>query len=245
MGLKEKIQEDLTGAMKARDEKRSGTLRMVLAAIKNEEVAGKVARQLTDAEIITVLSREAKKRREAAEGFEAGGHNGREETTTMCLIPQVVDAVKIPVIAAGGIGSGRAMLAAFSLGADGVQIGTAFAATAESSAHENFKQKITSMQEGDTELSLKKIVPVRLVKNHFYEMIKAAEDRGASADELKEILGRARAKKGMFEGDLDEGELEIGQIASIIKQIKPAAQVLNEIWNDFVAQHKNISNISL
>lgn len=180
-----------------------------------------------------------------AEGFEAGGHNGREETTTMCLIPQVVEAVKIPVIAAGGIGSGRAMLAAFALGAEAVQVGSLFAATNESSAHENFKKKITELNEGDTELSLKKIVPVRLVKNHFYEMIKKAEDMGASTEELKEILGRARAKKGMFEGDLTEGELEIGQISSYINEVKPASKVLADLWNQFVEEKERLSNLSL
>lgn len=180
-----------------------------------------------------------------AEGFEAGGHNGREETTTLCLIPQVVDAVKIPVIAAGGIGSGRSMMACFSLGAEAVQVGTLFAASEESSAHINFKNRLTAMKEGDTSLALKKVVPVRLIKNDFYNHIKEAEDRGASADELKEILGRARAKRGMFEGDLNEGELEIGQIASSIKSVKPAAKILNELWNEFVDAHQKISSTKL
>jgi enoyl-[acyl-carrier protein] reductase II len=168
-----------------------------------------------------------------AEGFEAGGHNGREETTTMCLIPMVRDAVNLPLIAAGGIGSGRSMLAAIALGADGVQIGSRFVTTTESSAHKNFKDKILNLSEGDTVLSLKQLTPVRLIKNEFYQQIEKAESRGAGVDELKEILGRARAKKGMFEGDMVEGELEIGQISGHINTIKPAAEVLNEIWEEF------------
>jgi enoyl-[acyl-carrier protein] reductase II len=168
-----------------------------------------------------------------AEGFEAGGHNGREETTTMCLVPLVCDAVKIPVIAAGGIASGRAMLAAFALGAEGVQIGTRFAMSKESSLHENFKNKLLETKEGDTVFTMKQLTPVRLIKNKFYEKVKAAEERGASVDEMKEILGRARAKKGMFEGDLDEGELEIGQIVGTIKEIKPAEEIVNDIWQEF------------
>ncbi|HKR06286.1 MAG TPA: nitronate monooxygenase, partial [Bacteroidia bacterium] len=170
-------------------------------------------------------SRFAKKAEDAgadavvAEGFEAGGHNGREETTTMCLIPLVCDAVKIPVIAAGGIASGKAMLAAFALGAEGVQVGTRFAMSTESSLHQNFKNKILETKEGDTILTMKQLTPVRLIKNKFYEKVKAAEERGATPDEMKELLGRARAKKGMFEGDLEEGELEIGQISSAIKKI--------------------------
>ncbi len=176
-----------------------------------------------------------------AEGFEAGGHNGREETTTLCLIPMVCEAVKIPVIAAGGIGSGRQMLAAFALGAEGVQVGSAFAATVESSAHDHFKQRIITAVEGDTKLSMKKLVPVRLLKNEFYERIQAAELRGASVEELTELLGRARAKKGMFEGDMVEGELEIGQVAAQIKEIKPAAQVVNEMWTEFARVKQQLS----
>ena len=147
-----------------------------------------------------------------AEGFEAGGHNGREETTTMCLIPLIVDAVEIPVIAAGGIGSGKAMAAAFALGAEGVQIGSRFVATPESSAHINFKNAVVDAEEGATELTLKELTPVRMMKNKFYKDIQAAYNENASPEQLKELLGRARAKKGMFEGDLTEGELEIGQI---------------------------------
>ncbi len=176
-----------------------------------------------------------------AEGFEAGGHNGREETTTMVLIPMVRDAVKIPVIAAGGIATGRQMLAAMALGADGVQVGSRFAASAESSLHDNFKKKITETNEGDTILTLKKLVPVRLIRNKFYEKVKEAEDLGASKEELAKILGRARAKKGMFEGDLDEGELEIGQVSAMIREIKPVADIVAEMMEEYEAAKKNIS----
>lgn len=168
-----------------------------------------------------------------AEGFEAGGHNGREETTTMCLIPQVVDAVNIPVIAAGGIGTGKTMAAAFALGAEGVQIGSRFVASPESSAHEYFKQAVIDAKEGDTKLSMKKLVPVRLLKNKFFEEVQALENRGAEGGELLELLGRARAKKGMFEGNLDEGELEIGQISAYIDAMKPAGEIVKEIVEEF------------
>jgi len=168
-----------------------------------------------------------------AEGFEAGGHNGREETTTLCLIPQVKQAVSIPLIAAGGIGTGRGMLAAMALGADGVQIGSRFVVTEESSAHIHFKNAIINANEGDTQLTLKQLTPVRLMKNKFFNRILGAELKGASVDELKELLGRARAKKGMFEGDLDEGELEIGQVSALLKEIKPAAKVIEEIMNEY------------
>ncbi|HVA97430.1 MAG TPA: DUF561 domain-containing protein [Bacteroidia bacterium] len=168
-----------------------------------------------------------------AEGFEAGGHNGREETTTFCLIPMIRDAVKIPLIAAGGIATGKAMLAAMVLGADGVQIGTRFVASEESSAHLKFKQKVINALEGDTLLTLKQLTPVRLLKNNFFETIHRAEQNGASVETLKEILGKARAKKGMFEGDMDEGELEIGQIAAYIKEIKPAAEIVKEIIEEY------------
>jgi enoyl-[acyl-carrier protein] reductase II len=175
-----------------------------------------------------------------AEGFEAGGHNGREETTTFCLLPMVCDAVSIPVIAAGGIASGKSMLAAETLGAEGVQIGTRFAASVESSAHDAFKKRITQLNEGDTVLTLKQLTPVRLIKNEFYQQVAAAETRGASAEELQTLLGRGRAKKGIFEGDLAEGELEIGQVAASIKEIKPAADILNEIWQSYLAEKKKI-----
>jgi enoyl-[acyl-carrier protein] reductase II len=168
-----------------------------------------------------------------AEGFEAGGHNGREETTTLCLIPQVVDAVKIPVIAAGGIGSGRAMAACFALGAEAVQIGSRFVASLESSAHTNFKNAVINTIEGDTVLTLKEITPVRLIKNKFYNELETAYNNCATKEDLQKILGRARAKKGMFEGDLDEGELEIGQISSAIKEIKPAAEIVFEIIEEY------------
>jgi enoyl-[acyl-carrier protein] reductase II len=178
-----------------------------------------------------------------AEGFEAGGHNGREETTTLCLIPLIKDSVKIPVIAAGGIGDGRAMMACFALGAEAVQIGSRFVTSAESSAHENFKNIIVNSKEGDTLLAMKELTPVRLIKNKFYKEIEAAEERGAGVEEIKEILGRARAKKGMFEGDLDEGELEIGQVSANINEIKPAGEIVHEIWNDFIKIQQQIAAI--
>ncbi|NUM32536.1 MAG: nitronate monooxygenase [Bacteroidetes bacterium] len=168
-----------------------------------------------------------------AEGFEAGGHNGREETTTMCLIPHIVKSVKIPVIAAGGIGTGRTMLAAIALGAEAVQIGSRFVLSEESSAHINFKNEILKAKDGSTELSLKKLTPVRLLKNKFYEKVKDAETKGASIDELQVLLGKGRAKKGMFEGELDEGELEIGQISSYIKDILPARVIVENIVREY------------
>ncbi len=176
-----------------------------------------------------------------AEGFEAGGHNGREETTTMVLIPQVCDAVTIPVIAAGGIATGRQMLAAIALGASAVQVGSRFICTPEASSHQNFKDIILQSKEGDTMLSMKKTVPVRLLKNNFFNQINDAENAGASAEELSTILGRGRAKKGMYEGDLENGELEVGQVASMIKQIKPAAEVVKEIWDEFVSVSKSLN----
>lgn len=178
-----------------------------------------------------------------AEGFEAGGHNGREETTTLCLIPMIKDQLKIPVIAAGGIGSGRAMLAAFALGAEGVQIGSAFAVAEESSAHPEFKSRIVNAAEGDTKLRMKKLVPVRLLKNTFDETIARAEAEGADAETLKQLLGRARAKLGMFEGNLEEGELEIGQVSAMLKEIKPAAVILKEIWQEFLTEKERISSL--
>lgn len=192
--------------------------------------------------VVHVVSstRFAKKAEEAgcdavvAEGFEAGGHNGREETTTFVLIPLVRAAVTIPVIAAGGIATGRQMLAAMVLGADGVQIGSRFVCTPEASSHELFKEAVVKAGEGDTLLSMKKLVPVRLLKNEFFEEVKEAELRGASEEELKNILGRARAKRGMFEGDLAQGELEIGQVSAMIHEIKPASDVVKEIWQEYV-----------
>ncbi|MCH8331092.1 MAG: nitronate monooxygenase [Bacteroidetes bacterium] len=178
-----------------------------------------------------------------AEGFEAGGHNGRDETTTFCLIPMVKNAISAPLIAAGGIGDGRGMLAAFALGAEGVQIGSRFAASLESSGHDSFKKAIVEAKEGDTKLMLKKLAPVRVIKNKFYEQVQEAEDKGASSKELKEILGRARAKRGMFEGNLEEGELEIGQVSGMIDEIKPAAQILKEIWDEFVGLKARLSDL--
>jgi enoyl-[acyl-carrier protein] reductase II len=169
-----------------------------------------------------------------AEGFEAGGHNGREETTTIVLIPAVVQAVSIPVIAAGGIATGAQMAAAFCLGASGVQVGSRFVATPEASSHLAFKEAVVAAGEGDTLLSLKQLTPVRLLKNKFFHEVYEAENRGATRDELTHLLGRARAKKGMFEGDLDEGELEIGQVSALIKEMKPAGEVVEEIWGDFL-----------
>lgn len=174
-----------------------------------------------------------------AEGFEAGGHNGAEETSTMTLIPQVRQAVKIPLIAAGGIGTGGGMLAAMALGAEGIQVGTRFAMTKESSAHENFKKLCASLKEGDTMLSLKKIVATRLIKNDFYKQVKAAEDRGATYEELSKLLGKGRSKKGMFDGDMKEGELEIGQIASLFKDIPSAATVVERIIAEYNEKVKN------
>ena len=173
-----------------------------------------------------------------AEGFEAGGHNGIEETTTMVLIPHVRQAIDIPLIAAGGIATGGAMLAAFALGAEGVQIGTRFALTEESSASDEFKRLCVSLKEGDTMLALKKIGATRLIKNEFYDKVKAAEDSGASAEQMKELLGKGRAKRGIFEGDLVEGELEIGQIASLLKDLPPAKEVLRHIVEEYNAKVK-------
>jgi enoyl-[acyl-carrier protein] reductase II len=177
-----------------------------------------------------------------AEGFEAGGHNGREETTTFTLVPDVCRSVQIPVIAAGGVATGRGMLAAFVLGAEGVQIGTRFAAAEESSAHKAFKEKILETKDGDTMLSLKKLIPVRLIRNAFYERVTAAENRGASEEELKEILGRGRAKLGMFDGDTEEGELEIGQVSALVESIQPAAEIVHEIMEEFETAKSEISH---
>jgi enoyl-[acyl-carrier protein] reductase II len=168
-----------------------------------------------------------------AEGFEAGGHNGIEETTTMTLIPMVRQVTNLPLIAAGGIGTGRAMLAAFTLGADGVQVGSRFVASEESSAHPDFKRKVLEVKDGDTSLTLKKIIPVRLIRNKFYHEVIALEDKGASREEIYELLGHGRAKIGMFEGDLDEGELEIGQVSGLINELMPARRIVEEMVNEF------------
>jgi len=203
----------------------------VVHVISNEKFARKAEASGVDAVV--------------AEGFEAGGHNGREETTTLCLIPQIVKAVNIPVIAAGGIGTGRTMLAAMSLGAEGVQIGSRFVLSNESSGHPNFKQAILQASDGSTELSLKQLTPVRLLKNKFYETVKQAELNCASKEELATILGHGRAKKGMFEGDLEEGELEIGQISGYIKEIKPAAEIVKEIVEEYNLALSDLSKQSL
>ena len=180
-----------------------------------------------------------------AEGFEAGGHNGREETTTFTLIPQVRKAIDLPLIAAGGIASGEGMAAAFALGAEGVQVGTRFALTLESSASDAFKQKCISLAEGDTILSLKKVSPTRMIKNDFYRQVQELEDQGASADDLRLLLGRGRSKRGIFEGDLSEGELEIGQIASMIREIIPAETVVKEMVEEFNETVKRLIEISI
>lgn len=179
-----------------------------------------------------------------AEGFEAGGHNGREETTTLCLVPAVRQAVQIPVIAAGGIGSGKAMLAVRILGADGVQIGSRFIATPESSAHEAFKSMILNAEEGDTKLTLKELTPVRLLNNPFYQEIVRHYENHASPEELAELLGRGRAKKGMFEGDLEHGELEVGQVSSMIRTIQPAGDVVREIWQEYQHELNNLQRLT-
>ncbi len=173
-----------------------------------------------------------------AEGFEAGGHDGKEETTTLTLIPLIRKATKLPLMAAGGIVSGRAMLAAMILGAEGVQVGTRFAASIESSAHPAFKQKILEAKDGDTILTMKQIIPVRIIKNAFFDQVKKMEESGAPVEQLKGLLGRGRAKKGMFEGNLEEGELEIGQASALIDEIKPAAEILEEIISEYRAAKK-------
>ncbi len=176
-----------------------------------------------------------------AEGFEAGGHNGREETTTLCLIPMVAEALEVPLIAAGGIASGKAMLAAFALGAEAVQVGSLFAVTEESSAHLHFKQRVVDSTEGETILTMKNLTPVRLIKNDFYERVAEAESKGATRDDLANLLGKGRAKKGIFEGDLLEGELEIGQVSASLKAIEPAQKVFENLWNDFKQEQQRLA----
>lgn len=180
-----------------------------------------------------------------AEGFEAGGHNGREETTTLVLLPMIRQATSLPLIAAGGIADGSAMLACFALGAEGVQMGTRFVASEESSGHAGFKNALIHAQEGDTRLMLKQLTPVRLLRNGFSDAVAAAEARGASADELKILLGRARAKKGMFEGDLEEGELEIGQVAAAVRSIQPAAAIVHDVWNEFLQARQRLVSMEV
>lgn len=179
-----------------------------------------------------------------AEGFEAGGHNGKEETTTLCLIPKIVESVQIPVIAAGGISSGKSMLASFALGAEAVQVGSRFAASMESSAHQDFKNAIINAKEGDTKLSLKKVTPVRLLKNEFAEQIQKADAEGATKEELMKLLGNGRAKAGMFEGDLQNGELEIGQVAANFDKILPASEILAEIWDEFLVEKNKLTSLT-
>ncbi|WP_111683823.1 NAD(P)H-dependent flavin oxidoreductase [Winogradskyella tangerina] len=178
-----------------------------------------------------------------AEGFEAGGHNGRDETTTLTLIPMVKEQLEIPLIAAGGIATGRAMLACMVLGADGVQVGSRFVASEESSAHEDFKQVVVDAKEGDTQLTLKELAPVRLIKNKFYNEVQELYRKGPSIEELKTLLGRARAKRGMFEGDLDDGELEIGQISGLIHNIKPVAEIVNDMISEFEEAKNNVTSL--
>lgn len=211
------------------------TARFHEAGIKVAHVvsSSKFAKKCEDAGVDAVV----------AEGFEAGGHNGREETTTLALIPQVRDAISLPLIAAGGIGSGKAMLAAMALGAEGVQIGTLFAVSEESSASNAFKQLCVDLGEDGTMLALKKISPTRLIKNELFAKIAEAESRGAEADELRELLGRAASKRGIFEGDLEHGELEIGQIASTIKEVKPVAQIMHELITDFHTTQSKIQTL--
>ncbi len=180
-----------------------------------------------------------------AEGFEAGGHNGREESTTFCLVPMVRKAVSLPLLAAGGIGDGRGMLGAMALGADGVQIGSRFAVSKESSAHQRFKERIVNTSEGETALTLKQLTPVRIIKNQFFERVDAAEKRGADIETLRNLLGMRRAKKGIFEGDLEEGELEIGQISATIDSIKPAGTIIKEIWEEFVTCRETLLSSDL
>lgn len=211
------------------------TARFHEAGIKVAHVvsSSKFAKKCEEADVDAVV----------AEGFEAGGHNGREETTTLALIPQVREAISLPLIAAGGIGSGKAMLAAMALGAEGVQIGTLFAVSEESSASDAFKQLCVDLGEDGTMLALKKISPTRLIKNELFAKIAEAESRGAEADELRELLGRAASKRGIFEGDLEHGELEIGQIASTIKEVKPVAQIMHELITDFHATQSRIATL--
>jgi len=178
-----------------------------------------------------------------AEGFEAGGHNGREETTTLCLIPAVRDVISIPLIAAGGIADGRSMLAAFALGAEGVQMGSRFAASMESSAHEAYKQAVIQAQEGDTVLALKQLTPVRFIKNAFYEKVKAAEATCASKEELATLLGKGRAKKGIFEGNLEEGEVEVGQVSARLTEILPAGEIVVKVWREFLEEKERIAKL--
>jgi enoyl-[acyl-carrier protein] reductase II len=225
--IKEKVPVVFTSA----GNPKTWTARLKAAGITVVHVvsSAKFARKCQDAGVDAVV----------AEGFEAGGHNGREETTTLCLIPDVRQAITIPLIAAGGIGTGRAMYATMALGAEGVQMGTRFVATPEASSHQAFKDVLLKANEGDTVLTMKTLTPVRMVRNHFYSQVQEAENNCATPDELNDLLGRARAKRGMFDGDLEEGELEIGQVSSIIKEIIPAGDVVKEVWEEFKATAGN------
>ena len=207
----------------------TGVLKEKGIAVVHVVSSSKFARKAEDAGCDAVV----------AEGFEAGGHNGREETTTMVLIPSVVGAVKIPVIAAGGIATGRQMLAAMVMGAEAVQMGSRFVASEEASSHIDFKSAVIGSQEGDTILTMKQLTPVRLIRNNFYQQVAEAERKGAAISELKELLGRGRAKKGMFEGNLDEGELEVGQVSSLLDRILPAGDIVKKVWQEFMEGLQN------
>ena len=211
------------------------------ATLKNE---GIIVVHVVSSSKFALKSAEAGVDAIVAEGFEAGGHNGREETTTFALIPQVRETITLPLIAAGGIATGMSMAAAFALGADGVQVGTRFALTTESSASDAFKQRCITLNEGDTLLSLKKVSPTRLIRNAFFMQVQELEERGASAEELRALVGRGRAKRGIFEGDLTEGELEIGQIASHIRAIVPAAEVVKEMIEDYNRTVRGLSEVT-
>ena len=207
----------------------TGTFKQAGLKVVHVVSSAKFARKSEDAGVNAVV----------AEGFEAGGHNGREETTTLCLIPGVREAISIPLIAAGGIATGRAMYAMMALGAEGVQMGSRFVCSPEASSHQAFKDTVVQAAEGDTILTMKKLTPVRLIKNHFYQQVQEAEDRCVTQDELVSLLGRARAKKGMFEGDLQEGELEIGQVSALIRDIRPAGTIVQEVWDEFCTAAAN------
>jgi enoyl-[acyl-carrier protein] reductase II len=210
---------------------------------KTLQERGIIVVHVVSSSVFALKSQEAGVDAVIAEGFEAGGHNGREETTTICLIPKVRDVLHIPLIAAGGIGCGRSMLAAMALGADAVQIGSRFVASIESSASKAFKDKVIEAKEGDTKLMMKDITPVRLLKNEFYQKVEAAENNCLTKEARLELLGRGRAKLGMFEGDLIEGELEIGQVSANFNELKPAANIVEEIWNQFLEEKQRLIHL--
>jgi len=225
------LEEEVPVVFTSAGNPKTWTAKLKEAGVKVVHVvsSAKFARKSQDAGVDAVV----------AEGFEAGGHNGREETTTLCLIPAVREAIGIPLIAAGGIGTGRAMFSMMALGAEGVQMGSRFVCSPEASSHQSFKEAVIAAGEGDTQLTLKKLTPVRLIRNHFFQQVQEAENNCATTDQLTALLGRARAKKGMFEGDMNEGELEIGQVSAIIREIKPAAAIVEEVWQEFLATAKN------